>query len=233
MRQHDDTQIYAYSAAGEPFPIQDVVINWNALIGRRESVIRHAEKMPYYLLMPEVNKLIWAEKHPMYRLIMDVMWTTGAWVSEVLGITPDRMVDSGGEFGVLLRAKRQRAGRPTRFVSRRFCERYVPILDEGTKDRLQTYVCAGHFRSTQYLFTITPQTLNRRVHALAKVVNLPAHRISATTFRHSFAVNLIAHGYPLCAASKLLGHENLATTAIYETALAVSDREMLRRVQFH
>jgi len=68
--------------------------------------------MPTYLLKREVLTLLEAETHPMYRLILDVMWCTGARVSEVLAITPTSFHDDGYDFGVILKTLRQ-AGRAT------------------------------------------------------------------------------------------------------------------------
>ena len=59
--------------------------------------------MPSYLLKPEVLALLDADKHPTYRLILDLMWTTGARVSEVLALTPASFLDDGYDFGVILK----------------------------------------------------------------------------------------------------------------------------------
>mgnify|MGYP005996240625 CR=1 FL=1 len=161
------------------------------------------------------------------------MWRTGARVSEVLALTPERILGGNDRFDVLLKAKRTGAGRPGKLTALRSRQRCVPLIDEWTQDRLQTYLCGGHFRATQRLFAIAPQTLNRHIHRLADAIDFPAHWITATTFRHSFAINLLVHGCPLSAVARLLGHKHLASTAIYEQALTVSDHEMIKRVEFH
>jgi site-specific recombinase XerD len=48
----------------------------------------------------------------MHRLILDLMWCTGARVSEVLAITPASFMDDGYYFGVVLKTLKQGAGRP-------------------------------------------------------------------------------------------------------------------------
>ncbi len=233
MRHMWDIGPQALSSKEQSFPIQKVTIDWEELIRMRPVVIRSSRTMPYYLLMPEVIALLRAEKHPMYRLLLDIMWTTGARVSEVLALTPERIINAENRFGVLLKAKRTKAGRPAQLTALRGRQRCVPLVDEWTLDRLQTYLCGGHFRPTQPLFAITPQTLNRHIHRLAGAIDFPAHWITATTFRHSFAINLLVHGCPLSAVTRLLGHKHLASTAIYEQALTVSEHEMIKRVEFH
>jgi len=61
----------------DTFPIQHVQIDWKRLIAKREMVLDTVEAMPAYLLKPEILGLLDAEKHPTYRLILDLMWTTG------------------------------------------------------------------------------------------------------------------------------------------------------------
>ncbi|WP_166260597.1 tyrosine-type recombinase/integrase [Marinobacter salicampi] len=233
MPQPSDLGAATSSFRDGPFPIQHVAIDWEELIRKRPSVVRNVAHMPYYLLKPEVTALLQADKHPMYRLILDVMWTTGAKVAEVLGLTPERIIDSNDLFGVYLKAKRATPGRPNRLSAPRCVERFVPIVDELLQDRLQTYLCAGHFRQREHLFSIAPQTLNRHIHNLANTVGFPSHRITSTTFRHSFAVNLLLHGRPLDYASRLLGHEHLNSTRIYMEVLTVTDREMMNGIEFH
>ncbi len=44
--------------------------------------------MPKYLLKPEVLELLEYETNPMHNLILDLMWTTRARISEALAINP-------------------------------------------------------------------------------------------------------------------------------------------------
>jgi site-specific recombinase XerD len=62
----------------------------------------------------EVLELLAAEKHATYRLILDLMWTTGARVSEVLALTRESFVAEGYGCGVVLKTRKQRPGRPIR-----------------------------------------------------------------------------------------------------------------------
>ncbi|MBU2886408.1 tyrosine-type recombinase/integrase [Gilvimarinus agarilyticus] len=61
-----------------PFPIQSVQIDWERLIAKRPVLLETLDAMPSYLLKPEVLRLLTAETHPRDRLILDLMWTTGA-----------------------------------------------------------------------------------------------------------------------------------------------------------
>src|SRR5690606_9660319 len=84
------------------YPIQHVVIDWDRLVTKRPLVLDTVQAMPSYLLKPEVLALLDAEKDPTHRLILDLMWTTGARVSEVLALTPASFIDDSYDFGVVL-----------------------------------------------------------------------------------------------------------------------------------
>ncbi|MBI2379534.1 MAG: site-specific integrase [Gammaproteobacteria bacterium] len=215
------------------FPIQAVVIDWERLIANRPVVLQTLDAMPGYLLKPEVLALLDAEKEPMYRLIYDLMWTTGARVSEVLALTPASFVDDGYDFGVILKTLKQRPGRPSKAALQRSPKRYVPLVDTLVKDRIQSYLWAGKYRQDARLFPVTRQTVNRHIRALVQRVGGAPFRISSHTFRHSFAIHLLLHGRPLKYVSQLLGHRSVDSTEIYSQVLTMDGTHFLDGVDFH
>ena len=103
----------------ETFPIQHVQIDWQRLMAKRELVLDIMGAMPTYLLKLEVLCLLDAEKYPTYHLILDLMWTTGARIFEVLDLTPSHFIDDGYDFMAVLRTTDQRTTRPQRRAHRR------------------------------------------------------------------------------------------------------------------
>lgn len=97
----------------EGFPIQWVSLHWDRLIAKRPLILQTVVQMPVYLLKPEVLELLAAEKHPTYRLILDLMWTTGARISEILALTPSSFIEDGYGYGVVLTTLKQRPGQLT------------------------------------------------------------------------------------------------------------------------
>ncbi len=215
------------------FPIQQVTIDWDRLIAKRATVLDTIDQMPSYLLKPEVLVLLDAEKHPTYRLILDLMWTTGARISEILALTPASFVDDGYDFGVIHKTLKQRPGRPSRAAIARSPKRYVPIVDYALQDRIQSYLYQGKFRKSERIFTMARQTVNRHIDALVERVGGSPFPISSHTFRHSFAIHLLLHGRPLKYVSQLLGHRSMDSTEIYTNVLTIDGGHFLQGVDFH
>jgi len=215
------------------FPIQHVVIDWERLVTKRPLVLDTVQQMPAYLLKPEVLALLDAEKDPTYRLILDLMWTTGGRVSEVLALTPASFVDDVYDFGVVLKTLKQRPGRPSKAALLRSPKRYVPIADPLLKDRIHSYLWAGRYKQSARIFPIVRQTVNRHIHALVERVGGAPFNITAHTFRHSFAIHLLLHGRPLKYVSQLLGHRSVDSTEIYTNVLTVDGAHFLEGVDFH
>ncbi len=215
------------------FPIQRVEINWERLQAKRPLVLETVDNMPRYLIKPEVLALLEQEKHPTDRLIIDLMWSTGARVSEVLALTPESFIDDGYDFGVILKTLKQRPGRPSKRSLIRSAKRYVPIVDPVLKDRIQSYLWVGEYRKGERLFKMTRQTVNRHIHALIERAGGAPFAISAHTFRHSFAIHLLLHSRPLKYVSQLLGHRSIDSTEIYTNVLTVDGGHFLEGVDFH
>lgn len=203
------------------FPAAAVRIDWVRLLARRATVLATINAMPAYLLKPEVHGLLDAEKHLTYRLILDLMWVTGARVSEALALTPASLVHDGYDFGVILKTLKQRPGRPSKASLQRSPKRYTPIVDTLLQDRIQSYLYAGRFRKTERLFPMARQTENWHIGAVAERVGDAPFSISAHTFCHSFAIHLLLHGRPLKYVSRLLGHRSVDSTEIYTNVLTI------------
>ena len=215
------------------FPIQSVLIDWDSLIAKRPLVFKSNNAMPAYLLKPEVLQLLDAEKHPTYRLIMDIMWTTGACISEVLALKPNSFVDNDKGLIVTLRVLKKSPGRPTKASLQRSPTHEVQINDYLLEDRIRSYLHTGHYKKTQRIFPMVRQTVNRHINALVDKVGGAPFSISCKTFRHSFAIHLLLHGRPLEAIRTLLGNRSIHSTEIYTNVLTIYKGHFLEGVDFH
>ena len=73
-----------------------LIVPFESYIESRERTRLHSDKLPPYLLLPEVNQLLRATLDDRHRILFDFIWRTGARVTEALAIRPkDLMLDNG------------------------------------------------------------------------------------------------------------------------------------------
>lgn len=214
------------------YPIQSVYINWDRLMAKRGQVLLTSEEMPAYLLKPEVLRLLEMEQDPTYRLIMDLMWSTGARISEILALTPERFAFDHYDHMIILDTLKKR-GRPKRTALQRSPKRFVPICEPDLINRISTYLYMNKCKKGERIFTMSRQTVNRHIKAAVAKAGGAPFPISCHTFRHSFAIHLVLHGRPLKVISQMLGHSSVKSTEIYTNVLTVDSSHFMEGVSFH
>lgn len=214
------------------FPIQSVHINWDRLMAKRGQVLLSSEAMPAYLLKPEILRLLDMESDPTYRLILDLMWSTGARISEILALTPERFAFDRYDHMVILDTLKKQ-GRPKRKALQRSPKRFVPICEPDLINRISTYLYMNKFKKGERIFTMTRQSVNRHIKAAVAKAGGAPFPISCHTFRHSFAIHLVLHGRPLKVISQMLGHSSVKSTEIYTNVLTVDGSHFMEGVAFH
>ena len=65
---------------------------------------------------------------------------------------------------------------------------------------------------------VDPSVINKAIKKVVRQTNI-TQKVSAHTFRHSFATHLLQRGTDICTIQSLLGHKDLATTMIYTHVL--------------
>ncbi len=218
---------------GVDYPVRVVRIHWDLLIYKRPVVMQTTDFRQGYLLQPEVLNLLNAQKNATDRLIMDLLWGTGGRVSEILALTPSSFVQDSSGFGVVLKTMRKGRGRPTKRSLHRSPKRYIPIEDPLLEDRVKTYLSSGQFKRNERLFKMSRQTVNRHINDLVIRQGRAPFPVSASTFRHSFAVHLLLHGLPLKYVSQLLGHRTVDSTEVYTNVFTTDGGNYLKGVDFH
>lgn len=144
------------------------------------------------------------------RAMLEMMYTTGMRVSELLSLTL---------------AQLNLSERLVRVEGKRGRERWLPLPD-STVYWLQRYLSearpklARSKRPTETLFlndrgdTLSRIAFWNKVKYYAACAGIEKN-ISPHTLRHSFAVHLLNGGADLRAVQELLGHEDISTTQIY------------------
>lgn len=156
------------------------------------------------------------------RALLELVYATGARISEAVGLDVDDVTLVEGEEAVLLRGK----GRKERVVpiggyAARELDAYLvrarsPLAQAGTGTPALFLNTRGGRLSRQSAWTILKSASER-----AGVPDVSPH-----TLRHSFATHLLSGGADVRVVQELLGHASVTTTQIY-TAVT---RDALREV---
>lgn len=160
------------------------------------------------LKMPDVTTLLGKRD----RAILETLYSTGCRVSELVGLTLDR-IDLGNRYVLLL-------GKGNK-------ERLVPLghpcvqaithyLEECRRHLMKKYQVREH--SILFINSrgtpLTARSVRRILDKYVEMTALQKH-VSPHTIRHTFATHLLEHGADLRSVQELLGHASLSTTQIY------------------
>jgi integrase/recombinase XerD len=159
------------------------------------------------------------------RALLELLYSTGARISEAVGLDVDDLDLTHGRASVRLRGKGRK-------------ERVVPVGSYAV-DAVDAYLVrarpalAGEGRGTPAVFLNTRGArLSRQsawglLSAAAERAHLDgAAHVSPHTLRHSFATHLLAGGADVRVVQELLGHASVTTTQIY----TLVTRDTLREV---
>jgi site-specific recombinase XerD len=146
------------------------------------------------------------------RAILELLFSTGLRVSELVKLNIDSINLDKGEFSI--RGKGQK-DRPV-YVSDSAKEALHNYL-KARKDSYEALFVQASKRKNEDDITIsrlTPRTIQRIVERYRTKAGITKH-VTPHTLRHSFATDLLGNGADLRSVQSLLGHANIATTQIY------------------
>lgn len=194
------------------FLVRENVLEYSPLAKIRSPKLD--KKLPMFLDEFEITELLeLPDSTPLGvrdRAVLEMLYATGCRVSELVGLTLER-VDLRNRFVILL-------GKGDK-------ERIVPI-GHNCSEAMQRYfvirlqLTTKYQKSHNFIFInshggiLTDRSVRR---ILEKYINMLAtHKhVSPHTIRHTFATHLLEHGADLRSVQELLGHANLSTTQIY------------------
>lgn len=163
------------------------------------------------------------------RAILEMLFSTGLRVSELVKLNRDHINFKTGEFGVIGKGGRARVvfmSDSSAFWLKKYLEirfdtfkplfirysRDVSVLDNGEKMRL------------------TARSVERIVEKYVRRARIPV-KATPHTLRHSFATDLLSNGADLRSVQEMLGHKNISTTQIYTHVTNPQLKEVHRK--FH
>lgn len=159
------------------------------------------------------------------RAILEVLFSTGLRVSELVSLNRDEVNIENGEFSVLGKGGKRR----------------VVFLSKQAKDWLNEYISKRNdpYRPlfirysgpkakdglTDEKSRLTARSIERLVEKYRKKAGL-LDRLGPHALRHSFATDLLSHGADLRSVQEMLGHKNISTTQIYTHVTNLRLREI-------
>ncbi len=148
------------------------------------------------------------------KAILEVLFSTGLRVSELVGLNRDQINFDSREFGVIGKGRRPRvvflSDRAALWLEKLFNSRkdhWRPAFIRMSRDEPPLTSDGEEMR-------LTVRSVQRLVARYCKKAHLPI-QISPHGLRHSFATDLLANGAGLRDVQEMLGHKSIATTQIY------------------
>ena len=147
------------------------------------------------------------------RAILELLFSSGLRVSELVGLDKDHINLKRLEF--MVRGKGQK-DRPI-FISPTAAGWVQQYLDKRTDTVRPLFIRYGGNKKVDVsgnYHRLTARSIQRMVARYALMAGITKH-VSPHTLRHSFATDLLMNGADLRRVQALLGHSNIATTQIY------------------
>jgi len=147
------------------------------------------------------------------RAILELLFSSGLRVSELVGLDRDHINLKRKEF--MVRGKGQK-DRPI-FISDAaafWLEKYLDERQDNTRPLFVRYSGKKSVDLSGNFHRLTARSVQRLVAQYALLAGITKH-VSPHTLRHSFATDLLMNGADLRSVQAMLGHSNIATTQIY------------------
>jgi site-specific recombinase XerD len=167
------------------------------------------EQIDRLVTMPDTSR----EEGVRDRTILEMLFSTGLRVSELVSLNHPEINIERREFGVIGKGRKSRLV----FLSDRaaeWLERYLTMRKDTFKPVFIRYSGATNEEDHGEKMRLTARSIERIVKKYVRQARLP---VDATvhTMRHSFATDLLINGADLRSVQEMLGHKNIATTQIY------------------
>ena len=147
------------------------------------------------------------------RAIIELLFSSGLRVSELLNLNRDHINTKRREF--MVRGKGQK-DRPV-FISEAaagWVNRYLDARQDSLVPLFLSYSRNSQADTTGDFRRLTARSIQRLVTHYARMAGITKH-VSPHTMRHSFATDLLMNGADLRSVQSMLGHSNISTTQVY------------------
>jgi site-specific recombinase XerD len=176
---------------------------------RKQVTFLNAEELERLFAQPDINTMPGLRD----RAILELLFSSGLRVSELVGLDRDHVNLKRREF--MVRGKGQK-DRPI-FISDTaagWVQRYLDERQDTTKPLFIRYSGRRTVDLSGNYHRLTARSIQRMVARYALLAGITKH-VSPHTLRHSFATDLLMNGADLRSVQAMLGHSNISTTQIY------------------
>jgi len=176
---------------------------------RKQVTFLNEDELARLFEQPDLN----TESGLRDRAILELLFSSGLRVSELVGLNKDNINLKRREF--MVRGKGQK-DRPI-FISpeaAKWVELYLEKRSDNSTPLFLRYSGRKTVDRSGNLHRLTARSVQRLVARYALLAGITKH-VSPHTLRHSFATDLLMNGADLRSVQALLGHSNIATTQIY------------------
>lgn len=182
---------------------------------------RLGQRLPHVITPDDVKRLLVAaqqlDKYPQRAFtLIQVMYSTGARVSEVCAINIEDIDFSEGMIRVRGKGDKER----------------VVLLTPPAINAILTYIrfrpANGPLFLNRRRQRLSPITVQRTVREVARLAGL-MKKVTPHALRHSFATHMLERGADVRVLQELLGHANLSTTQIYTHVSLALERSVFHQ----
>lgn len=178
-------------------------------IDDREVTFLTGEQVDRLLNAPSLSKINGVRD----KAILEVLYSTGLRVSELVGLDRDKVNLEKREFGIVGKGGKARVV----FLSMRaakWADKYL----KARKDRFRPLFIRHKGKVSPSTddedMRLSARSVQRMVKKYAKKVKLTVD-VTPHVLRHSFATDLLMAGADIRSVQEMLGHKNIQTTQVY------------------
>lgn len=147
------------------------------------------------------------------KAILEVLFSTGLRVSELVKLDRDKVDLDRREFGIIGKGGKARVV----FLSQRACDWLIKYLNER-KDHFRPLFIRHKGKidpvTPDEKMRLTPRSVQRLIKKYSHKMKMPME-VTPHVMRHSFATDLLNAGADIRSVQEMLGHKNISTTQIY------------------
>ncbi|OGK13067.1 hypothetical protein A3C98_03065 [Candidatus Roizmanbacteria bacterium RIFCSPHIGHO2_02_FULL_37_15] len=159
------------------------------------------------------------------KAILEVLFSTGLRVSELVGLNREQVNMDAGEFGVIGKGGKARVV----FLSKRAKEWLVKYFKMRNDPYRPLFIRYSGPKAkdglTDEKSRLSARSIERLIEKYRKKAGI-LFRIGPHILRHSFATDLLQRGADIRSVQDMLGHKNISTTQIYTHVTNIRLREV-------